>query len=132
MASARIHRKYGPGRPCRVCGETFRPSRYDQETCTDRCRQRRHRGGDLAYLAGLDPVMAKVRRARHDAVTDEIAIGRTGSRPSGRAGRGDARRWVELWGAWRQQSASVSHGFRTPVSRARVGRVVVEASGTIR
>ena len=90
MASTRIHRKYGPPRPCRVCGEAFRPSRYDQETCSDRCRQRRHRDGDLEYIAGLDPVMAKVRRARHDAVTDEIAIGRMVGR-SRREGRAERR-----------------------------------------
>jgi len=38
---------------CRVCGVGFATSRYDAKTCTSTCRQRLHRGGDLAYLAAL-------------------------------------------------------------------------------
>jgi hypothetical protein len=36
---------------CRVCGQQFRSPRVDAFTCSDTCRKRRQRGGDLAYLA---------------------------------------------------------------------------------
>jgi hypothetical protein len=37
---------------------------------------RRHRGGDLAYLATLPPEQAKARRFVHEAVASEIEIAR--------------------------------------------------------
>jgi hypothetical protein len=33
---------YDP-KPCEECGEMFVPSRRDAKTCSDRCRQRKHR-----------------------------------------------------------------------------------------
>jgi hypothetical protein len=50
----------------------FRPSRFDALTCSDGCRQDRHRGGDLRYIAGLDPVAARFARNVHDAIDFEI------------------------------------------------------------
>jgi len=41
-------------------------------TCSSRCRQRRHRGGDLAYLAGLISWEQREQRQWHDAVAADI------------------------------------------------------------
>jgi hypothetical protein len=53
--------------PCRVCGREFVPTRSDAVTCSDRCRQRRHRGEDLAYLADLPPKVRRLEREAHRA-----------------------------------------------------------------
>ena len=50
---------------CRVCGETFRPVRFDAITCTDTCRKRLQRGGAFAYLADLSPMERRAERKRH-------------------------------------------------------------------
>jgi hypothetical protein len=76
-------------RPCRVCGLPFQPARFDALTCSDTCRQRRHRGLDLAYLAELPPDQARFRKNLHATIDDEIAIQRmvSASRREGRAAR---------------------------------------------
>jgi hypothetical protein len=61
-------------RPCRVCGLDFRPVRFDALTCSDPCRKRRSRGGDLAYLAAMTPELARARRFVHEALISEIEI----------------------------------------------------------
>jgi hypothetical protein len=43
----------------------FMPSRRDQITCTATCRQRLHRGGAFAYLAGLSPREQQRERRYH-------------------------------------------------------------------
>jgi predicted nucleic acid-binding Zn ribbon protein len=43
---------------CRVCGQQFRPVRFDALTCSTTCRMRKTRGADLAYLATLPPDQA--------------------------------------------------------------------------
>src|ERR1700686_2773101 len=58
---------------CRVCGQPFRTSRLDAETCSDTCRARRLGGGDLAYLATLPPGQAGARQFVHEAHRDLIA-----------------------------------------------------------
>jgi hypothetical protein len=40
-------------RPCRVCGQPFTPRRWDALYCTDTCKSRAHRGGDLTYIDRL-------------------------------------------------------------------------------
>jgi hypothetical protein len=77
-------------RYCRSCGQPFRPVRFDALTCCGTCRTRKSRGGDLAYLAGLDPAAARARRMLHDAVDSDIFIGRMAG-ASRREGR-DTRR----------------------------------------
>jgi len=71
---------------CRVCGQPFRASRLDAETCSDTCRARRRRGGDLAYLKSLPDYQGKFI---HEAHRDLIATTRTvaASRREGRAQR---------------------------------------------
>jgi hypothetical protein len=49
----------------RVCGELFRPVRFDAITCTDTCRKRLQRGGAFAYLADLSPKERRAERKRH-------------------------------------------------------------------
>jgi hypothetical protein len=61
---------------CRVCGQPFRPVRFDALTCSGTCRMRKSRGADLAYLVTLPPDQARARRIFHDAVESEIAIAR--------------------------------------------------------
>ena len=55
-----------------VCGQPFRPVRFDALTCSTTCRIRKSRGADLAYLSTLPPDQA---RARH-AIESEVAIAR--------------------------------------------------------
>jgi len=55
-----------------VCGQFFTPVRLDAVTCSSTCRQRRHRGGDLAYLAGLISWEQREQRQWHDAVAADI------------------------------------------------------------
>jgi hypothetical protein len=54
---------------CRVCGIDFPAARFDAQTCSDTCRSRRARGGDLAYLN--DPTLGRKRKrlalASHEA-----------------------------------------------------------------
>jgi hypothetical protein len=71
---------------CRVCGQSFRTSRLDAETCSDTCRARRRRGGDLAYLPALPADQAQARRFVHEAHRDLIATARAvaASRREGR------------------------------------------------
>jgi hypothetical protein len=80
-----------PTRHCRICGQLFRPVRFDALTCTDPCRLRksRHPEADLAYLATLPPAEAMLRRIRHETEEGEIAIGKSvgASRREGRAQR---------------------------------------------
>jgi len=58
---------------CRVCGQPFRPVRFDALTCSTTCRMRKSRGADLAYLTTLAPDQARARRMIHDAVESEVA-----------------------------------------------------------
>jgi hypothetical protein len=55
-------------RRCRVCGLWFRPERWTALLCSTTCQQRSHRGGDLAYLADLDPAIRDFDRRRHENV----------------------------------------------------------------
>jgi hypothetical protein len=57
--------KFRESATCRVCGETFRPVRFDAITCTDTCRKRLQRGGAFAYLADLSPMERRAERKRH-------------------------------------------------------------------
>src|SRR5690242_3271342 len=43
-------------------------SRFDAVTCSETCRQRLHRGGDLAYLADLTPKEQRIHRDLHAAL----------------------------------------------------------------
>jgi hypothetical protein len=52
-------------RICRVCGRWFASSRADAMTCTDTCRSRLRRGGDLAYLSGLSRREQRAHRKLH-------------------------------------------------------------------
>jgi hypothetical protein len=63
-------------RPCRVCGQLFRPVRFDALVCSNTCAKRKSRGADLAYLATLPPDQARARRMVHDAVDSDIAVAR--------------------------------------------------------
>ena len=63
-------------RYCRVCGQQFRPVRFDALTCSTTCRMRKTRGADLAYLATLPPDQAGARRMLHDTIDFEIATAR--------------------------------------------------------
>jgi hypothetical protein len=81
--------------PCRVCGEEFTPARWDAVTCTDTCRQRLHRGGDLAYLADLPPKVRRAEQALQDALASSRAASREVSRTS-RAARA-AKRDLKLF-----------------------------------
>jgi hypothetical protein len=60
-------------RPCRVCGTTFRPERWDALVCSSTCKARRLRGQDLTYLAGLGLAAAKEHEMRHKEVAASIA-----------------------------------------------------------
>jgi hypothetical protein len=55
-----------------VCGQPFRPVRFDASTCSDTCRMRKSRGADLAYLDTLPPDQASARRMLHETVDFEI------------------------------------------------------------
>jgi hypothetical protein len=72
-----------------VCGQPFRPVRFDALTCSTTCRMRKSRGADLAYLTTLPPDQARARRMIHDAVESEVAIARDvgASRREGRRAR---------------------------------------------
>jgi hypothetical protein len=63
---------------CRVCGLEFTAARFDAKTCTDTCRSRLRRGGDLAYLD--DPALSRKEkragRAMHAAYDDTKAAHR--------------------------------------------------------
>ncbi len=74
MRSKGRRRGWGWPRPCRVCGREFTPVRNDALTCSSTCRQHRHRGGDLAYLArpGLTAKEKRERRKWHDAIAEDI------------------------------------------------------------
>jgi hypothetical protein len=76
-------------RPCRVCGQLFRPVRFDAQVCSGTCRTRKSRGANLAYLTTLPPDQARARRMLHDAVDSEIAIAKMvgASQREGRATR---------------------------------------------
>jgi hypothetical protein len=63
-------------RYCRVCGQPFKPVRFDALTCCGTCRTRKSRGGDLSYLTALPADQASVRRTIHEAVDFEIATSR--------------------------------------------------------
>jgi hypothetical protein len=79
---------------CRVCGQPFRPVRFDALTCSGTCRMRKSRGADLAYLTTLPPDQARARRMIHDAVEFEIATARdvgAAQREGRRARRGMPR-----------------------------------------
>jgi hypothetical protein len=85
-----------PRRPCRVCGHEFTPSRFDQRVCTDTCRQRLHRGGDLAYLADLDPKPRRAARAQHVKIEREIAERKAANAAERKARRArSVARWVD-------------------------------------
>jgi predicted nucleic acid-binding Zn ribbon protein len=46
-------------RPCIACGKDFIPTRSDAKTCSDRCRQRLHRGRsspDAVTRSELGPI----------------------------------------------------------------------------
>jgi hypothetical protein len=60
-------------RPCRVCGTTFRPERWDALVCSSTCKARRLRGQDLTYLVGLSQAAATERRRLHEDVAAAIA-----------------------------------------------------------
>jgi hypothetical protein len=60
-------------RYCRVCGELFKPVRFDALTCCGTCRTRKCRGGDLVYLETWPADRASARRMLHEAVDFEIA-----------------------------------------------------------
>src|SRR6266852_9984338 len=77
-------------RPCRVCGQVFTPVRIDAVTCSSTCRQRRHRGGDLAYLIGLSSREQRKQRQWHNAVAGEMPIHR--KKMSARAKRRELNR----------------------------------------
>jgi hypothetical protein len=51
-----------------VCGLEFTSSRFDAVTCSATCRQRLHRGGDLAYLIDLPPEEQQLHRHLHSAL----------------------------------------------------------------
>jgi hypothetical protein len=55
---------------CMVCGTVFWAKRFDARMCTDTCRQRLRRGGDLAYMGGMNQRERDKarRRARPSAV----------------------------------------------------------------
>jgi hypothetical protein len=61
---------------CRVCGQPFRATRLDAETCSTTCRTRRRRGGDLTYLSALPADQAQARRFVHEAQAATIATAR--------------------------------------------------------
>lgn len=66
-------------RPCRRCGRRNwmrSRTRFDRETCSDRCRKAISRGADLEYLRTLPDDQARTRRFLHEALRDEIAVER--------------------------------------------------------
>jgi DNA polymerase III epsilon subunit-like protein len=77
-------------RPCRVCGQPFRPARFDSVVCSDTCAKRKYRGGDLAYLATMPDYLADARRFLHEADLDAIATARAVA-VSQREGRAERR-----------------------------------------
>jgi hypothetical protein len=77
-------------RYCRVCGQPFKPVRFDALTCCGTCRTRKSRDGDLAYLATLPDYLADVRRFLHEADLDAIATARAVA-VSQREGRAERR-----------------------------------------
>jgi hypothetical protein len=73
---------------CRVCGQPFRPIRFDALTCGT-CRTRKSRGADLAYLSTMPPDQARARRMVREADESAIAVEKmaTAFRREGRQGR---------------------------------------------
>src|SRR5438067_7606969 len=61
-------------RPCRVCGTTFRPERWDALVCCPTCKARRLRGQDLAYLDGLTQATEEEHQRLHKDVAASIAV----------------------------------------------------------
>jgi hypothetical protein len=78
---------------CRVCGQPFRTTRLDAETCSTTCRTRRRRGGDLAYLSSLPADQAQARRFVHEAQRDLIVTTKAVAK-SRQEGRGQRRKLV--------------------------------------
>ena len=76
-------------RYCRVCGLTFRHRRFDAVVCSDTCRKRLSRDGDLGYLTSLPADQARARRAIHDADDSAIFVAKlaAAARREGRAQR---------------------------------------------
>jgi hypothetical protein len=62
---------------CRVCGQPFRPVRFDAVTCSTTCRMRKGRGLDLAYLTTLPPDQVRARRFVHETLDADIAVARS-------------------------------------------------------
>jgi hypothetical protein len=54
---------------CAVCGSP--PARWGATTCSSTCRQRKRRGGDLAYIAGL-PNREQERAREYHKVMDAV------------------------------------------------------------
>jgi hypothetical protein len=77
-------------RHCRVCGQPFRPTRFDALVCTSTCSMRKSRGHDLAYLSSMPPAQADARRFVHEADLADIATARAvrASRREGGTQRG--------------------------------------------
>jgi hypothetical protein len=74
---------------CRVCGRDFVAARFDALTCTDTCRQRLRRGGELAYLAGLGKKQQRLERNLHDSYAKKRqSMAKTRSERADRTPRG--------------------------------------------
>ena len=80
---------------CRVCGQPFRPVRFDALTCSTTCRMRKSRGHDLAYLTALPPDQARIRRSVHEVLDSDIAVARMVG-ASQREGRRERRKLPKL------------------------------------
>jgi len=64
---------------CRVCGRDFEAPRWDARTCSSTCRQRLHRGKDLAYLAELGDDQKEADFRMHAAWSKAVAAGKEAS-----------------------------------------------------
>jgi SLT domain-containing protein len=80
---------------CRVCGMTFTAPRWDARTCSTTCRSRLHRGGDLAYLAGLTAKQQRLERIMHDTRTEWIATYREAAVANREARRARRQQQIE-------------------------------------
>jgi hypothetical protein len=49
-------------------------TKYQRETCSDRCRKAVSRGDDLKYLRHWPEERARTRRALHQTIRDDIAL----------------------------------------------------------
>jgi hypothetical protein len=107
---------------CRVCGQRFVSARSDAIVCSDTCRKRRQRGGDLAYLTDEpDTVMRRVDEECQAANLEAIRARREEGRAtrSARSARRDLHRMALRAEIRREMKAEVLLEVLHEVNRPR-------------